>query len=488
MKPLYFALLITLVFFSTQTFTQSLRLQTLSTLIVRSVEDADGSFFFTQNDRTDKEWSMRVFALAGGFDTVVTNQSRLSVQNLASGMYVVAQADSIGWHHLGILRDSVAEKSSRSTDTITIEDGESREIIWVNTKRFVPDTVRFRTFLPTPTEMGTAKPAKLKPKKGVYPIPNIANVVFHAFDRFANKDRPLIIGRVRLDSIKFYSWVQLTKAASFAKLFIKEHTGPPLPFDSLIRKPPLRDPRRTNLNNVLFAHLVAVKLNIIASDSGIVRDPFTMGFPLGDLLYREPNSQYKGMRLRKIVDFADSMMTYRKRFPLSAYEEIYNILRYANYAFHDSNKLTLNDTFPGISSFGTDKGKKYVRIKTTVRLRDVNPRYFDMDVDNLPMFRQESQTQRTTFISEKTSHYPNPFNPITTIRFVIRGSGLVSLKVYDVLGREVATLLNNETMEEGEHNAEFDANGLPSGVYFYRLIATNSEKNFVEMQKMILMK
>ncbi|MBK6912342.1 MAG: T9SS type A sorting domain-containing protein [Ignavibacteriales bacterium] len=84
-------------------------------------------------------------------------------------------------------------------------------------------------------------------------------------------------------------------------------------------------------------------------------------------------------------------------------------------------------------------------------------------------------------------NYPNPFNPGTKIKFSIPnvGTGLAMsvLKVYDVLGREVATLVNEEK-PAGSYEVEFDASKLSSGVYYYKL----SAGSFVETRKMILMK
>jgi photosystem II stability/assembly factor-like uncharacterized protein len=89
-------------------------------------------------------------------------------------------------------------------------------------------------------------------------------------------------------------------------------------------------------------------------------------------------------------------------------------------------------------------------------------------------------------------NYPNPFNPVTIIRFSIPQKGFVTLKVFDVLGNEVRTLLNEE-MESGSHQVEFEANshsglsginGLPSGIYFYKLQAGK----YSETKKMILLK
>lgn len=65
-------------------------------------------------------------------------------------------------------------------------------------------------------------------------------------------------------------------------------------------------------------------------------------------------------------------------------------------------------------------------------------------------------------------NYPNPFNPTTQVNYLIKSTGLVSLKVYDILGREVAELVN-ERKELGNYSVTFDASGLSSGLYFYQL-------------------
>ncbi len=80
-------------------------------------------------------------------------------------------------------------------------------------------------------------------------------------------------------------------------------------------------------------------------------------------------------------------------------------------------------------------------------------------------------------------NYPNPFNPSTTINFQIPSSSRVSLKVFDVLGREVSTLVN-ENKSAGKYSVTFDADKLTSGVYFYNLQAGN----YSETKKMILIK
>ena len=80
-------------------------------------------------------------------------------------------------------------------------------------------------------------------------------------------------------------------------------------------------------------------------------------------------------------------------------------------------------------------------------------------------------------------NYPNPFNPSTSISFTLTKSTFVRLKIFNILGNEVTTLLN-QVMPGGRHEIKFDANNLPSGVYLY----TISAGDFVDTKKMLLMK
>jgi hypothetical protein len=80
-------------------------------------------------------------------------------------------------------------------------------------------------------------------------------------------------------------------------------------------------------------------------------------------------------------------------------------------------------------------------------------------------------------------NYPNPFNPTTGIRYRVSGTSHVTLVVYDVLGREVAVLVN-EVKAPGSYEASFDATGLASGVYLYTLQAAG----FVQTRKMLLVR
>jgi PKD repeat protein len=85
-------------------------------------------------------------------------------------------------------------------------------------------------------------------------------------------------------------------------------------------------------------------------------------------------------------------------------------------------------------------------------------------------------------------NYPNPFNPSTKIDFELPIDAKISIKIYDMSGREVAMLLNNETRTAGYYTTLFNANSLSSGVYFYTIKAEGNGNNFVSTKKMVLIK
>jgi hypothetical protein len=80
-------------------------------------------------------------------------------------------------------------------------------------------------------------------------------------------------------------------------------------------------------------------------------------------------------------------------------------------------------------------------------------------------------------------NYPNPFNPTTTIKFSVQGNGFTSLKVYNVLGQEVATLISEE-MPAGTYTRQWNASALSSGAYFYKLASGSNSM----IKKMMLLK
>jgi len=84
---------------------------------------------------------------------------------------------------------------------------------------------------------------------------------------------------------------------------------------------------------------------------------------------------------------------------------------------------------------------------------------------------------------ELSQNYPNPFNPSTTIEFSIPKSGFVTLKIYNLLGQEVTTLVNDK-LSPNKYKYIWDATNYSSGIYFYKLVAGK----YIKIKKMILMK
>ncbi len=114
--------------------------------------------------------------------------------------------------------------------------------------------------------------------------------------------------------------------------------------------------------------------------------------------------------------------------------------------------------------------------KTIYRLQQI-------DNDGKVSYSKEVEVNFLPVIVEVGQNFPNPFNPSTTINYKIPTNGFVTLKVYNILGEEVATLVNEEK-ETGIHQVKFDGSNLSSGMYFYKLTAGKT----TEIKKMMLLK
>ncbi|RKY94708.1 MAG: hypothetical protein DRQ13_07930, partial [Ignavibacteriae bacterium] len=107
----------------------------------------------------------------------------------------------------------------------------------------------------------------------------------------------------------------------------------------------------------------------------------------------------------------------------------------------------------------------------------------NFDLSKLSFVDVSFQGELTPETYELSQNYPNPFNPSTTIKYQLQASGNVTLKIYDILGSEVATLVD-DFQNEGRYEVNFNASKLASGAYLYRL----KSNDFVDTKKMILLK
>jgi hypothetical protein len=233
-------------------------------------------------------------------------------------------------------------------------------------------------------------------------------------------------------------------------------------------------------DNHLLGELPLLKLAIIANDSGIT-EPLS-GTALGDLIYNDlanPSDPCNGKTLRQVAAYADSALTYCNHFSEapSIYASLDSCISRINYAFDGSYAAV---SFSPFLVAGTHTVSESPYLHPNPAAHPVAGRYstgslFDIQPERFEIFQ----------------NYPNPFNPATTIQFDLVDPAIVTLKVYNLLGQEVATLLDREAVEDGKQSVEFDASNLPSGVYLYKIVAlgTGETGRLIQaVKKMVLIK
>jgi hypothetical protein len=300
------------------------------------------------------------------------------------------------------------------------------------------------------------------------------------------------------------NWIEIEKATAFRNFFLCNDTSRydiAYPFDSTRdgkNKPRawknniLLNPTGKKYKNHLARSLATLKLNIWASDVGVTPND---SFALGDLVYRDEGSIWNNLSLRQITELSRFRTTNAVIFEPGKADSALSL--YRDYSFVNWNELDtvltrINESFEcPMDTLDT----KPLKIKGCWGMKDLSPRY---------LYAPESVVVRTSanelsyseipYEYELSQNYPNPFNPTTVIRYQLSVTSTVTLKVYDVLGREVATIVNNEILDEGEYEFEFDvasaAGGLASGVYFYQLRAEGVEEQatYVDVKKMVLIR
>jgi hypothetical protein len=152
----------------------------------------------------------------------------------------------------------------------------------------------------------------------------------------------------------------------------------------------------------------------------------------------------------------------------------YNLDKYANLSYL-------------VDCAGIESGEYFMRLTTTIN-EDVNLYLSDIQRDDIVLEKSNLLTRNfkgegipVTYSLEQ--NFPNPFNPSTTIRYQLPQDGMVTLKVYDILGSEVATLVN-EQKSAGRYEVNFDASRFASGVYIYKI----TSGSYVSSKKMLLVK
>jgi len=342
------------------------------------------------------------------------------------------------------------------------------------------------------------------------PMPNNINVLYesYAYGGFTLTNG-LLVGRNRSDSAKYFGWVRLKRYTDVLKS-LKDRSGvhscTPRPFDfytsgcsSQSNRPITREQGTlppSKQNNTLFADMVALKLNIVASELNVT----PVGF--GELVYDDGMStSLDGMTLGEIAAYGDSL--------ISGYlvDSIYlragkpttvKMRHFANadaFVTLDSVIAKVNSAFEG--PMDTVKFADTLRLTGVKGLGDVSYLHRDphlLPARIVPILGNDAYANESPVVYHVYQNFPNPFNPTTTIRFDLPEPAMVTVKVYNILGQEVSTLVDHQAMDDGTQEVQFDGERLTSGVYFYRVIAEGMNEDgmktstFMTVKKMLMIK
>ncbi|MBI3194511.1 MAG: T9SS type A sorting domain-containing protein, partial [Ignavibacteriae bacterium] len=378
---------------------------------------------------------------------------------------------------------------------------------------YVPDTGKFRTFILTDFNAARRAPQK----SGFIRNPTAGNVRDTVFIRKgfglenANDSGYLRIGVRRPDSALvnnwgwfFHRWQVYKGGAVKHWIYNKKAWGTkrdPKTKQQVPRNPAfylgivgeqVTETYFGNAGNHLTMELTTLKTNVAASDLGITPQG------LGDLIYvcrdTTADSLFVGKSIRTIIALADTALTMGRTIRNVSASQIDTTYRVpvSYLILIDSVIARVNREFRGtkVDTIST----KPLKIKGIKGLYKVS--YLMRDsLAPVPLahFEPNYATEETPATFKLEQNYPNPFNPMTTIQFELQVPSKVSLTLYNLLGQEVATLLNNVDMEDGVQAIEIDATNFSSGVYFYKLETSGLDEDglkhsFQNVKKMTLIK
>ncbi|MFN0159525.1 MAG: T9SS type A sorting domain-containing protein, partial [Bacteroidota bacterium] len=275
-----------------------------------------------------------------------------------------------------------------------------------------------------------------------------------------------------------------------------KHTGAAAGFDVFVGGKPFVKQQTKLLpkkhDNKLYAELVALKLNIAASQLGKTPEGF------GELIFDVDTSAYDEMEVKAISEAGDDMMTNHDGFSAGDYDALYDAAYAINRAFLgplDTASFMQTDTtfiLGKLRLLGQVEIDDVPYLKLPVLFRPVTIAATTYEVESLEDDFEDEEFENGVPVAAKLyQNYPNPFNPSTTISFQLLETSQVTVKIFNLLGQEVATLFNNEEFEEGINTVQFDAAQLSSGVYFYQIQAQGVDDEglrTIATQKMVLLK
>ena len=415
-----------------------------------------------------------------GQTPVVTNDDgEFEFCNIGPGTFTLTEDAQTGW--------VLTVPASGEYEIVTESGVDVTGLIFGNFKE--GDTTKFRTF--TYAQLATDLKKNKTPKVGkpILAPPNMANLL----EQLMLEGAAPLVGLENVTdplSGKVKPYLKPKKYGDIIKTFNVKgtlHTGTPKGFDvdnkgKMMLKlwksmPP------TKANNLLTAELLTLQVNLYASQLG--HTPAG----LGSLMYTWPGI-LNGMTIDEIADYANEIMTNWVYVPKANYDSLYNAVKRINEAFANT---VVTDTVQGW--FPLIPAKPYSHSTWAAYKTVYEIEFLKANPGVAPRVRPTVQPDQLPVVFELGQNYPNPFNPTTTIEFSLPVDAFVTLKVYNLLGQEVATLLDREPLYSGDDYVDFDASQLASGVYLYRIVAeamnddeATTGEVFTQVKKMVLMK
>jgi len=317
------------------------------------------------------------------------------------------------------------------------------------------------------------------------------NALPNAVDVLMVMNHSIQVGNLTVPSVLMKRYTYIGKSLYYRG---NMHEGPPTCFCYIKPNKPFTrqlsylTPGYYLTDNKLFSETIALKVNIMLSDREITPSGF------GDLIYDEGgDNPLNGKSIRFIADKVDEYMSSNDYVPGSPQCHF-------PIGFESLDSMKLWQTVRNIDSAFCGPIKVYnwtPGTNPTMSLKPVHPvteiPYLHIDSSLTIVSKHPSIDEVAVYepdIYDLPQNYPNPFNPTTTISFTLQQESYVTLKVYNALGQEVATLLNGERLSDGPEDVEFDGSSLPSGMYFYRIQAEGiaDPDNSVDAQKFIAVK
>ncbi len=439
-------------------------------------------------------------------DTVLTDSvGGFSFTNVPAGLYTISEALSALW------RQTVP--ANGAPHTVSVSSGfDTAGLVFGNFHLL--DTGKFRTFILSDYN----KASRATQKSGFIRLPTAGNVRDTVFARKGfGLDTPsdsgyLRVGVKRPDSALVYGWfwhkwTVYKKSAVKTWIYNTKIWG--LKRDPKTKLKVPRNPANYlgiigeqvtetyfgNAGNHLTVELTTLKTNVAASDLNITPQGF------GDLIYISrnggPDSVFSGKSIRKIIADCDTSLTMGRK--------IVKVSASLAETTYRCDKAHLNVLDSVISKINLEFRSAAVKLDTIstkpLKIPGVKALYkvaylvrdtaYSTPLAHFDANYASEEDQPLEFRLDQ--NYPNPFNPTTTLQFMLSVPSKVTLKVYNLLGQEVATVLNNEDMDGGTQAIEFDASSFSSGVYFYRLEANGVDEegvkqSFTSVKKMMMIK